>query len=350
LELAKGLDTRRWRSFVTIPGKGWVYDNLVANGFEPIIIPLHGAFDLRYLAGLCKVVRRYKIDLIQTHLFTAAVYGGLAGLLCGVPVISTLHGRPDLSGSAKYRAAKFGIMRRGAKRVIFVSESLRRFFLSSGHLHPNRTTVIADGIDVSVFVPRRETSLRQELSIRDGEMLVGAVGNLRPAKAYHVLLRAAALLRRQSPVYRFVVVGDAEGALYEELLTLRDQLGLGSTVTFTGFKDCVHDVMKNFDCYLSTSSSEGFSLSVVQAMASGVPVVATKSGGPEEIITDGVNGLLVDTDSPEQVAQAIQRLSNEPSTRGRLAEAGRKVVEARFTIKHMVDRYDDLYSQCVTSH
>jgi len=109
LELAKGLDRRRWHSIVAVPGRGWVYDNLVANGFEPILTPLHGAFDLRYLAGLCQAVRKHQIDLIQTHLFSAAVYGGLAGRLCGVPVISTLHGRPDLFGSAIYRAAKFVI-------------------------------------------------------------------------------------------------------------------------------------------------------------------------------------------------------------------------------------------------
>jgi glycosyltransferase involved in cell wall biosynthesis len=347
LELAKGLDASRWRSFVAIPGTGWVYDTLVAHGFDPIITPLQRAFDVRYLVALCGAVRRHRIDLIQTHLFGAGVYGALAGLLCGVPVISTFHGRPDLSENGKYRAAKFGIMRRGVTKVVFVSESLRQFFLSAGDLKADRTTVISDGIDVSVFAPRRDTSLRRELGVGDGEVLVGAVGNLRPAKSYDVLLRAAALLHRQALPYRFVVVGDAQGPLYQDLLALRDQLGLGSMVTFTGFKSGVHDVMNNLDLYASTSSSEGFSLSVVQAMACGVPVVATKSGGPEEIITHDVDGLLVDTDSPEQVAQALQRLGTEPATRGRFTQAGRKAVETRFTLTHMVHSYEHLYHQCL---
>src|SRR5207245_6125770 len=119
----------------------------------------------------------------------------------------------DLSGSAKYRAAKFAILRRWATTIVFVSESLRRFFLASGRLDPDRTTVIADGIDVSIFVPRRGTSLRQELGISEGEVLVGAVGNLRPAQSYDVLLRAAALLWRQSPVYRFVGGRESEGSV-----------------------------------------------------------------------------------------------------------------------------------------
>ncbi len=238
-------------------------------------------------------------------------------------------------------------MRRGVSKAVFVSESLRRFFLSSGDLPPDRTAVITDGVDVSVFAPRRATSLRQELGIRDSEVLVGAVGNVRPAKSYHVLLKAAALLRRQALPYRFVVVGEAQGALYQELLALRDQLGLGDTVAFTGFKSDVHDVMNNLDLYASTSTSEGFSLSVVQAMACGVPVVATKSGGPEEIITHDVDGLLVDADSPEQVALALRRLGTEPGTRERLTQAGRNAVEARFTLTQMVNSYDRLYDECV---
>ena len=190
------------------------------------------------------------------------------------------------------------------------------------------------------------TGITQEM-VSGHEVLVGAVGNVRPAKSYDVLLKAAALLRRQALPYRFVVVGEAQGALYQELLALRDQLGLGNMVAFTGFKSDVHDVMNNLDLYASTSTSEGFSLSVVQAMACGVPVVATKSGGPEEIITHDVDGLLVDADSPEQVAMALRRLGTEPGTRERLTQAGRNAVEARFTLTHMVNSYDRLYDECV---
>lgn len=346
LELARRVDPQRWRSFVAIPGPGWVNDNLVANGFEPIITPLHGSFDLRYLAALCRAVRKHRIDLIQTHLFAAGVYGSLAGWLCGVPVICTLHGRPDVPANTKYRAAKFAILRRGATKVVFVSESLRGFFLSSSQLEPDRTTVIPDGIDVSVFAPRRDTSLRRDLGVGDDDVLVGAVGNLRPAKGYDVLLRAAALLQQRAARYRFVIVGDAQGALYEELAALRNALGLERVVTFAGFRNDVERVMNNLDVYVSTSSSEGFSLSVVQAMACWIPVVATRSGGPEEIITHDVDGLLVDVDSPERVAQAIQRLGDEPGTGARLTEAGRTTVAARFTIQHMVSSYHRLYDQC----
>jgi glycosyltransferase involved in cell wall biosynthesis len=347
VELAKGLSTRGWHSFAAITGRGWVYDALVANGLAPITTPIHGAFDLRYLVALCSLVRKHRIRLIQTHLFASALYGSLTGLLCRVPVVCTFHGQPDVTGEGTFRATKFRIIDRGAAKVIFVSESLRRFFASTSHLAGERSGVIVNGIDDGVFAPRRDTSMRQELGVGDSELLVGAVGNVRPAKSYEVLLKAAAILLRSTPAYRFVIVGEAEGALYRELLALRDQLGLRDKLAFIGFRDAVQRVMNNLDVCVSTSSSEGFSLSVVEAMACGVPVVATKSGGPEEIITHGQNGFLVEVGSPERVAWAVERLRREPDVRERFARQGREIVQARFTLKRMVDAYESLYHQCV---
>jgi glycosyltransferase involved in cell wall biosynthesis len=347
VELAKGLNTDRWRSFAAIPGEGWVYDALVANGIEPNTTPIHGAFDLRYLVSLCKLVRKHRIQLIQTHLLAAAVYGSMTGLLCRVPVVSTFHGQPDVMGTGKFRAAKFRIIDRTAAKVTFVSESLRRFFLSTSHLAGERSAVIVNGIDDCLFAPCRDTSLRKELGVGDSELLVGAVGNVRPAKSYEVLLKAAAILLRNDSSYRFVIVGEAQGALYQDLLSLRDQLGLRHKLAFVGFRDAIHRVMNNFDVCVSTSSSEGFSLAVVQAMACGVPVVATRSGGPEEIITDNQDGLLVEVGSPERVARAIDRLKKEPDARERFARQGREVVQARFTLRRMVERYECIYDECV---
>jgi len=347
VELATGLDPQRWHSVTAVPGPGWVHDRLVERGHEPNITRLHGAFDLRYLGTLHSLVRQHRIDLIQTHLLTAAVYGSLAGLLCRVPVVCTFHGEPDVDRNDRYRRAKFWILSRGATQVVFVSESLRCGFLASGSLHSDRTTVITNGIDHFLFVPGSDMSLRDELRVGDGQVLVGAVGNLRPAKAYDVFLKAAALLQRHSTAYRFVIVGEVGGPLHAELVALRDALGLAETVTFVGFRTAVHRVLRGLDVCLSTSSMEGFSLSIVEAMACGVPVVATRSGGPAEIITHDLDGLLVEVASPEQIAQAVERLRLEPETRARFASEGRKLVEARFTRDQMLRSYEGLYDRCI---
>lgn len=350
VDLATALNSRRWRSVAVIPGKGWVYDALVAKGLVPIVTPVRGAFDLRYLIGLCRVIRQHRIELIQTHLLGAGLYGSLAGLLCGVPVVSTFHGQPDVMGTGRWRAVKFRIIGRGASRIVFVSNSLRRFFLSLSGLNDRNTAVIPNGIDDYVFAPRRDTSLRAELGVTDQEFLVGAVGNVRPAKGYDVFLHAAAILQRQhAQAYRFVIVGEAHGALHESLLALRDRLGLRERVTFAGFRDAMHQVVNNLDVCVSTSHSEGFSLCLAEAMACGIPVVATKSGGPEEIIRDEHDGLLVDVGKPELIAAAIERLASEPALRQRLARNAGESVRARYTLRRMFAAYEGLYEACLCS-
>jgi glycosyltransferase involved in cell wall biosynthesis len=152
-------------------------------------------------------------------------------------------------------------------------------------------------------------------------------------------------LRRISRRYQFVIVGEGAGALREELMSLRDRLGIRDAVHFAGFREHVERILQNLDLFLITSRSEGFSLATVQAMASGIPVVATRCGGPEEIVSDGVSGLLVDTDSPNQITEAVERLMRDGELRQRLARAARESAQNEFSTNTMVARYEALYGR-----
>jgi glycosyltransferase involved in cell wall biosynthesis len=191
--------------------------------------------------------------------------------------------------------------------------------------------------------------LRKELKLEAGDILVGAVGNLRAPKAYDVFLRAAASLRRTSQRYKFVIVGEGKGPLREQLMALRDRLGLREAVHFAGFKKNVHEVLRNLDVFLITSHTEGFSLATVQAMATEIPVVATRCGGPEEIVSDGASGLLVDVDSPEQIAGAVEKLMSDDQLRQRLTQAARESAQTQFSKGTMIRRYEKLYDQYASS-
>lgn len=346
VNLVRNLDPARFRPVAISPNREWMYDQLVELGVEPILLRSHARLDRRYLLGLARIIRERKVRLIHSHLFGPSVTASMLGLACGVPVISTLHGEGDLSPNESFRRLKFGLLRRGADRVVCVSEPLRRFFLDAGDLAPERTVVVPNGIDPAFFASH-DRAVRSELGIGEDEFLVGAVGNLRTAKGYDVLLRAAALLRARSPGYRFAIVGQAQGELYDELLRLRAELGLTETVHFAGFRDDVPRTMAAFDLFTISSRSEGFSLSTVQAMGAGLPVVATRCGGPEMILDDGTTGLLVDVESPEQLADAIARLRADEPQRRRLAAAGREVALRRYTLEEQVRRYESLYDECI---
>jgi glycosyltransferase involved in cell wall biosynthesis len=130
-------------------------------------------------------------------------------------------------------------------------------------------------------------------------------------------------------------------------MQLHAVLDLGDTVRFLGFREDVAGVLEDLDIYVSSSTAEGFSLTTVEAMASGVPVVATRSGGPEEIVEDGVTGVLVPTHSPEKLAEAIHELAQDPARRRRMADAARTAAGKRFAIATMLRKYEALYESCL---
>jgi glycosyltransferase involved in cell wall biosynthesis len=144
-----------------------------------------------------------------------------------------------------------------------------------------------------------------------------------------------------------VIVGQTPPALHAELIALRDALGLRESVSFTGFREDVEAALAAFDLFALTSDSEGFSIATVQAMASGLPIVATRCGGPEEILEDGRTGVLVDTGSPEQLADAIERLRHDPSARAALGRAARADADARFSLSAQVRSYERLYEAAI---
>ncbi len=207
---------------------------------------------------------------------------------------------------------------------------MRDRLLSESRIPADRTAVVHNGVDCDQHSGEPDRTLRVELGIRDDRFLFGAIGNVRAPKAYDNLLRAAALAMKSNPKLRFAVIGEGSGALLEELLRLRAELGLQQIVHFAGFRPDVSLPLRNFDAFVLSSRSEGFSIATVQAMASGLPVVATRSGGPEEIVTDGIDGLLVPPDDPASLAAAILRVATDEALRAILGgPPARRHVRAR---------------------
>lgn len=346
LDLLRGLDGERWRHVLCVPEEGWITRELRAGGMEPVILPTSSRGT--YLRGLLRIVRERRIDLIQAHLLGTAFYASLAGILAGVPVVTTFHGASDVRlPRSPANRVRYGVIRRGSRRVVTVSEPLREELLERGHLRADETTTIPNGIDTAVFRPRDDRGFRREIGVEDGHVLVGAVGNLRGAKDYPTFLRSAALLAERSSDYRFVVAGDDRGPLFDELLALRDALGLRDRVVFAGFRPDVHRVLNALDAFVVSSSSEGFSLAAVQAMASGVPVVATRCGGPEQILTHERDGLLVPVGAPAEIAAAVDRLRLDPALRERLVEAALRRAADDFSVAGMVRSYEAVYREAL---
>lgn len=343
VDLVRHLDRQRWRSVVVVPWSGWLLDRLTEEGIEAVELRERGPFDIACLARVAAVARRVNADIVHSHLFGSAVRASLVAGVRRIPAVGTIHGAHDFRLAERWSTLKLGIVRRGLRGVVFVSEPLRQSYLESMRLEDGQSWVITNGVDATRFAPRQNVHIRAELGISADAFVVGCVGRLQPVKGLETFIEAAAILKRAGHGYRFVIVGDGNSGYTSQLRALSDRLDLSDDIVFTGSRGDVNDVMTAFDVYTLTSRSEGFSLSTIEAMATGLPVVATRCGGPEQILEDGVTGLLVENGSAEAVARAIDQLRRDSARRAQFAAAARDAVLKCYTVETQVRAYEELY-------
>jgi glycosyltransferase involved in cell wall biosynthesis len=258
-----------------------------------------------------------------------------------LPVVSVLHGQSDVALSDRLAPLRSRIVRKGSRKVVFVSEYLKDHLRPRLRLVESQCAVIPNGVDVEVFRPCRDRSLRSELGLPDDVILVGAIGNVRAPKAYDVLLRAARILLDRSQRFHFIIAGDCSSDLGRDLVELGRSLGIEQRLSFLGLRADVARILHNLDAFVLSSRTEGFSIACIEAMACGIPVIATRSGGPEEIIEGGA-GILVPTDDPEAIARAVDDVVSSKDLAEVLTTKALKRVQQQYSLGRMVSQYEAL--------
>lgn len=338
-QVATGIRQYNLNSIAVIKGEGWLATQLRKQGLEPLFVDNKGSFNLRYLCRLVKIIRHRKIDVILSHLFGSNVYCSLAGIICRVPVISVFHGDVDITPNDMLAKIKFKLIAAGSTKIIFVSNYLKNEMIRRFQLTEDKCAIIYNGIPVQKFQPRPDNKIRDALGIRQNDLLIGAIGNIRPAKGYDLFIRAAAILADKSDRYKFVIVGQGNNALETDLRRRVEAMRLDNRFFFWGFCDDIAEALNNFDIFVQSSTTEGFSISIVEAMACERPITATRSGGPQEILTHEKNALMVDPHSAGQMAAAIERLADNPELGKALAANARNHASATFSQEAMLHAY-----------
>ncbi len=346
LHCATRLDPSRFTCTAAIGNDDWLAQQVRANGLVPHIESAHGSFNLRYLRRLARIARAVRADLICAHLYGSAVYASALGAITGIPVLSVFHGGADIPSNDRFTALKAAIIRKGSRKVVFVSRSLGNGLAVRLKIAAQHTAIIPNGIDTETFRPGRDDSIRRALHVPPEAILVGAIGNIRPDKAYDNFLRAARVLADRSDRFHFVVAGQFGGTLSDALTKLRAELKLEHRVFFLGLRSDVTTVLHNLDIFALSSRSEGFSIACVEAMACRIPVVATRCGGPEEIL-DARSGILVAPESPGELADGIERVARDPAMVRQMVAAARTRAEQNFSLAVMLSRYEALFEEIV---
>ena len=280
----------------------------------------------------------------------AMMWGRIAGILERVPKTVVASHATGLFGSKRnFRLTDRWLME-FTDRVVALSRAHARYLIETEGIEPGKIAVIENGIPIAEYRGaggEASTSLRSELGLRPQDRVVMMVAALRPEKAHEVFLEAAKLLAASRGDMRFLVVGDGERRV--ELESMRSYLGLDRSVQFLGVRRDVAQLLQLADVLALPShpAVETLPLSVLEAMAAGVPVVATRVGSVPEVITDGHTGLLIDPGDPPALAGAIAAVIDDSARSRSMADRAREVVAGRYSVETMVEGYAALFESLV---
>ncbi len=323
---------------------GKLAPELQAQGIDVQAVGKQAGFDLGAVGRARRLLLRHPRTVLHTHNGMSNYYAGLASWrLPLLRRVNTYHSMPPerASGRAEwlYRTSL-----RHTDVLAAVSELARRRFVEQGVTTRGQLVTVPNGIQLERFAPadrERHAWLAAELGAPPDALLLGTVGRLHPAKDQANLIRAFTTVGHAQPRARLVLVGD--GALRLELEQLAAAGGMAGRIHFLGDRDDVAGLLRGLDLFVLSSRTEGYSMALLEACASALPIVATDVGGNSEIVREGINGRLVRAEDSAALAQGIIDVLAVPERLPEMGRAGREWVMGRGSFRAMADAYDGLY-------
>lgn len=282
---------------------------------------------------LTRFFRAGRYDVVHTHNAFPFLYATIAARLAGVPiVIQSRHGRRF--GETWKERIHFSVGGQFCDRVVAVSDDTADLCRQRGSFDSRKVMRIWNGVDLTRFNHRR---------VNHDRPVAITVARLSPEKDIATMLRATAIVVKHQPLFRLVIVGD--GPERANLQRLAERLGIDDSVEFLGERNDVPELLSQAAFFVCSSLTEGVSLTLLEAMATELPVVATSVGGNPEVVIDGETGLLVPPSDPELLAESMFSLLVTPGSWNAFGDAGRARVEEHFCIRSMVEQYESLYME-----
>lgn len=311
------------------PADSWLAEQAIRSGIDNLNLGLHGLFDLVSLGKLALFAKRWRADILHGHLTRGAFYAGMAGKLTGIAAISTAHS----TNTHKH----FHL----SHKIIAVSEAARNHLLAKNYPSEQVVTIhngIPDEYDLS---PEASTLARHALGIKPDELALCMVARFIYDKGHDILFDA--LSRLPNMPFRLFLIGKSDGAWYNDMIQQVHSLALDDKVVFLGHREDVAGLLPAMDIYLTPSRREAMPLSILEACATGLPVIASRVGGIPEAITHGENGLLFTTENVTELTAALKLLLEDAKLRQRLGQQARQTYLQRFSLASMVDKTLEQY-------
>lgn len=346
VNLANRLNPDIFNSFVCCLKSGGAFTAMIKESVRLFETDKSGIALLFYLVSLLK---KEKIAVVHTHNWGTLCEGGLSAKLAGVPVIiHQEHGTLVKMINVKKRRILLQkyFFRFIDDHIIAVSDELREAMSASIGIDKEKIKRILNGVEINCFdIKTRKDEKKKELFINDNDSIIGTVGRLAPIKDQKTLIYAFAKVIKHIPNVKLVIVGDGESRI--ELEDIASSLQLNESVRFLGMRFDIPELLAIMDLFVLPSLHEGISITLLEAMASRLPVIATNVGGNPEVVLNGKTGILVPHSNPEALAKEIIALLKDEQTRKNYGIYGQQVVQKNFSLEEMVNNHEELYISCL---
>ncbi len=310
--------------------------------------------DLHALWQLYRLLRREHYDLMHTHNSKGGFIGRLAARLAGgPPVIHGVHGYAFHHDEPRLRRALFFLLeyiaRNWSTRVICISQPLADLWVAKKLAPREKIRKIYSGIDVNEFKRTdKRDEIRRTLGLKQNDIAVGQVSKLWEGKGHCDIIEACVEIFEKVPNVKVFFIG--EGPIRKKLENIVLQKGFGNRIIFLGFLNNVAQVTAAMDIAVLASYYEGMGRVILEAMAAGLPVIATRVGGIVDLVVDNKTGILVDAHSPDQIAKAAIRLARDVTLRKQMGLAGKERADSSFSAGEMIAQIDMLYTEVLAEH
>lgn len=337
--LVEGLRRAGFRNVVIAPPGSATLARASELGLETRAVAMRNELDLPAVFGISKVLREQRVELAHLHTMRSTWLGGWAARWAGVPAITTRRMDRDVRPGWRTRC----VYQRLTRRVAAISEGVATC-LQRGGVPQERTRLIWSAVDADALRPvRARDVVRAELGLAEGELCILAAGALVERKGLDVLIDALAGCAAHAVRWRCFIAGEGEhrGALEQHIVGQ----ALTGRVTLLGHRADVPDLLQAADVFAMPSRREGLGVAALEAMASALPVVASRVGGLAQVVEHERSGLLVPPDDARALREVLERLCSDADLRARLGAAGRARVRERFSAAAMVASYVELYRE-----
>lgn len=337
VSLLNGLDSERFQKhIVCFKNSDTPFGKMLGDDVIRHYVHLARRGQIGCVRRLAALFRKVRPHVVQSHMFHTNLYAVVAAKLAGVPVtITTEHGKNLWKNSFHHLIERHIISPFSTLRVA-VSQDIRNIRIRARDVEAEKIVVVPPCVEI----PAEAVRCRQKLPLR-----FGAIGRMVDAKDYPTLIRAYAKFMESGTKSELVFLGDGPERLRLERMAA--ELGVGQSVQFPGFQTDVNGWLKSMDIVVFSSIREGIPVAMLEAMAVGVPVVATRVGGIPEVIRDGVDGMLVESGNSDEIARALTRLAIDIDLRSAIAKQGRARVGALYSCKVISGRYADMFAELV---